>query len=165
MQEERWQVLHVITNHEKKVAHLLSLRSLEHCLPVYTERSRWSDRTVTLERPLFPGYIFVRLSPESRLTAVSVPGALKLLGKNGTETVDSVEIDRIRKALAGGYSLRPHPHITAGSRVRLRRGIFEGVTGIVTQLRRDCTVVMELLAIEHSFSLEADINDLDILDA
>ena len=65
-----WSALQVKTNQEKRVAQHLQIRSVEHYLPVYTERSRWSDRTVTLERPLFPGYLFVRLSGENRLPTI-----------------------------------------------------------------------------------------------
>ena len=66
MHESRWCVLYVITNHEKRVAQHLTARSLEHYLPLYTERSRWTDRVVSLERPLFAGYVFVRFAPEAR---------------------------------------------------------------------------------------------------
>ncbi len=95
MNEDPWSVLHVITNHEKKVAQQLAVRSLEHYLPLYSERSRWTDRTVTLERPLFPGYVFVRYSPETRVSLIAVPGALRLLGTERSETVQGAEIERI----------------------------------------------------------------------
>lgn len=73
MKNEPWRVLQVIANHEKKVARQLDVRSLEHYLPLYTDRSRWTDRTVTLQRPLFPGYVFVRFPLEARLTVLSTP--------------------------------------------------------------------------------------------
>lgn len=163
MNEEPWHVLHVIANHEKKVARHLAVRSLEYYLPLYTERSRWTDRTVTLERPLFPGYIFVRVSPETRISIISTPGALKLLGDGRTRTVDSAEIARIREGLANGYVLRPHPQISTGTRVRVRRGIFAGMEGTVTELRRNCNVVIGLSAVERYFSLETELHDIEVL--
>jgi transcription antitermination factor NusG len=159
----QWHVLHVVANHEKRVALHLSLRSLEHYLPLYTERSRWSDRTVTLEKPLFPGYVFVCFSPETRLRVITTPGVLKLLGNKGEDLVDCTEIDRIREALATGYVLRPHPGISAGARARVRRGIFEGMEGIVSELRRNCSVIIRLSAAEQYFSLEADLRDIEVL--
>jgi len=159
----QWRALHVIANHEKKVTRHLSLRSLEYYLPLYSERSRWSDRTVTIERPLFPGYVFVRFPPESRLSVVSTPGVLKLLGNKGAEIVACAEIDRIRGALAAGHVLRPHPGISAGTRVRVCRGIFEGVEGTVSELRRSCTVIIGLSGVERYFSLEANLSDIEVL--
>ena len=159
----QWHVLQVIANHEKRVALHLSIRSLEHYLPLYTDRSRWSDRTVTLERPLFPGYVFVHFSPETRLPVITTPGVLKLLGNKGVGIVDCGEIDRIREALTKGYVLRPHPGISVGTRVRVCSGIFAGQEGIVSELRRHCSVVIGLSAVEQYFSLEAEIRDIEVL--
>src|SRR5271157_139138 len=55
MPSNPWHVLHVISNHEKKVAQHLDVRSVEHYLPLYTEQVKWTDRTVVAERPLFSG--------------------------------------------------------------------------------------------------------------
>jgi transcription antitermination factor NusG len=163
MLNEPWHVLHVIANHESRVARHLTGRSLEHYLPLYSERSRWTDRTVTLERPLFPGYVFVRFQSQSRLSVISTPSVLRILGDSCSETVDSTEIDRIRDSLAKGYILRPHTRIPAGTHVRICRGIFTDMEGIVTEMRRTCTVIIALSAADHCFSLEADIGDIEVV--
>ena len=93
MHESPWHVLHVIANHEKRVAQHLSVRSLEHYLPLYTERSRWTDRSVVLDRPLFAGYVFVRFSLHARLCVISTPGVIRLLGDHECDTVNAEEID------------------------------------------------------------------------
>ena len=77
--------------------------------------------------------------------------------------VDCAEIDRIRKALASGCVLRPHPGISVGMRVRVRRGIFQDVEGVVAELRRDCNVVLALSAAQQFFSLQVDLNDIEVL--
>ncbi len=163
MNDEPWHVLHVIVNHENRVAQHLVGRSLEHYLPLYLERSKWTDRTVTLERPLFPGYVFVRFPLGSRLVVLSTPGVLKILGDGGIDTVGSAEINRIRESLASGCILRPHHQVPMGTRVRIRRGIFADMEGVVTELRRTCTVVIALSAAERCFSLETDIDDVEVL--
>ncbi|MGD0911738.1 MAG: transcription termination/antitermination NusG family protein [Terracidiphilus sp.] len=163
MTNQPWNVLHVSANHEKKVAQHLAVRCLENYLPLYKERSRWTDRAVTLERPLFPGYVFVRFTPASRLSVISTPGTLRLLSGFGVETVDSAEIDRIRQSLDSGCVLRPHPRINTGTRVLVCRGIFEGTEGIVTELRRDCRVILSLAGVRQYFSLDIDLRDIEVL--
>lgn len=163
MGQSPWHVLHVSANQEKKAAQHLSIRAIEHYLPLYTERSRWSDRTVKLERPLFSGYVFVRFSPESRISVISTPGVIRILGNGSTDTVSSEELDRIRAGLASGYLLRPHPNVDIGTRVRVRSGVFEGAHGVVTELRQRCRVVLELAAVRQSFSLEVGWEDIEIL--
>jgi transcription antitermination factor NusG len=160
----QWHVLHVVPNHEKKVALHLVHRSIEHFLPLYTEKSRWTDRNVTLQRPLFPGYIFVRYTQDTRRTVITLPGALKILGRKGCEEVTIEEVERIRTALASGYVLRPHPTISVGTRVRVCNGIFEGTEGIVLELRSSCKVILSMAAVQQCYSLETDIRNVEILD-
>lgn len=164
MDERPWFVLQVLTNQEKRVAKNLALRSLEHYLPLYSERSRWSDRIVNLERPLFGGYVFTRFAPQSRLAVISTPGVLRLLGDAERDTVPAREIERIREGLACGDLLRPHGGAPVGSRVRVIRGPFQGVEGIVTDLRKTCKVVLSLSATRQCFSLEVDLTDIDVLE-
>jgi transcription antitermination factor NusG len=162
--KDSWRAVQVLTNHEKRVAQRLAYRSLEHDLPLYVERSEWTDRTVTLERPLFPGYLFTRFPPQSRLELLSTPGVIHLLGKGLNDSIPGAEIERIRTAIAQGYSLRPHPRIRIGMCVRIKRGIFASVKGIVTELRHSCRVVLELSGVDQCFSLEAKPEDLEVLD-
>ena len=163
MHQGPWHVLHVVANHEKQVARHLSIRSVEHYLPLYTERSRWTDRIVTIERPLFLGYVFVQLTPQNKLPLISTPGVIRLLGNYDNGIVTSDEISRIRQGLESGCILRPHPNVQVGTPVRVREGAFAGVEGIVTQLRQRCKVVISLAAVEQSFSLEIDLCDVEVL--
>jgi hypothetical protein len=50
-----------------------------------------------------------------------------------------------------------------GMPVRVREGAFAGVEGIVTQLRQRCKVIISLAAVQQSFSLEADLRDVEVL--
>lgn len=163
MYERQWYVLHVVANHEKRVAQHLAVRSVEHYLPLYQETSRWTDRTVQLKRPLFTGYVFTRFSPQQRLSVISVPGVLHLLGDTITDTVSAEELERIRLALMTGYSLRPHPRLAIGTEVQVRGGVFDGVKGLVAELRRECKVVIAVAAVQQCFSLEVGIDQIELL--
>ena len=162
--EVPWRALQVMTNHEKRVAQRLTARSLDFYLPLYMQMSKWTDRTVRLERPLFPGYVFIRFFPSERLSVVSTPGVLHVVGSGLGETIPVVEIEKIRSALAQGMSLRPHRNIAAGMRVRITSGIFEGATGIVTELRQQCRVVIALSGVDQCFSLDARIDEIEVIE-
>lgn len=163
MHSSPWHVLHVLSNHEKRVAQHLIVRSVEHYLPLYSERVRWTDRTVVAERPLFSGYVFARFTPNDRIAVISTPGVLRLLGDQSWDMVHDEELAQIRTGLATGLSLRPHRGLTVGTKVRVRNGVFAGVEGVVTELRKQCRVVITLAAVRQSFSLEAAIDELDVL--
>jgi len=158
-----WRALQVVANHEKRVAQHLTTRSLEHYLPLYSQKSHWTDRTVVLKRPLFPGYVFVRFIQQKKPTVVSTPGVLHLVGNGPAATISCIEMEKIRAALTDGYCLQPHPRVDAGMRVRIRSGIFEGTEGLVTDLRQGCKVVLALSGVEQCFSLEVQIRDIETL--
>ena len=164
MQESPWHVLHVAANHEKRIVQHLNIRAVEHYLPLYTERSRWTDRTVQLDRPLFAGYVFVRFSSRQKLSVISIPGVLNVLGGNGCDTVSPEELDRIRLALTDDYPLRPHSWLAVGMHVRVRGGVFDGVRGLVTEMRGHCKVVIALSAVQQCFSLEMGMDQLELLE-
>ena len=158
-----WHVLHVRSNHEKLVAQHLTVRAVEHYLPLYSERVKWTDRSVVTERPLFSGYVFARFSPRDRIMVISVPGVVCSLGDDEGSLVSCSEIDRIREGLSSGLLLRPHPNVPVGERVRVRGGIFAGAEGVVTEFRHQCKVVIALAAVRQSFSLEMDLGDVEVL--
>jgi len=158
-----WNAPHVISNHEKRVTQHLVVRSVEHYLPLYAERVKWTDRTVVTERPLFSGYVFARFSPQSRISVISTPGVLRLLGDEESGTVSCEELARIRDGLASGLLLRPHPSVSVGTRVRVRDGVFAGAEGIVTEFRRQCRVIIMLSATRECFSLEVELDELEVL--
>ncbi len=163
MFENFWCVLHVTANHEKRVVQHLDARAVENYLPLYNERSQWTDRAVQLQRPLFAGYVFTRFTPQQKLSILSVPGVLRLLCGNGYQTVSCEELDRIRLGLEHGYVLRPHPCVSIGTHVRVHGGVFDGVHGLVTELRRECKVVIGLSAVQQCFSLEVQADQLEVL--
>jgi transcriptional antiterminator NusG len=158
-----WYVLHVISNHEKKVAQHLTARSVEHYLPVYATRVKWTVRTVITERPLFSGYVFARFPLLTRRTVISVPGVLRLLGDEGKDMVSCAELLRIRTGLDTGLRIQPHPMVAVGTKVRVRNGVFAGVEGVVTELRKSCKVIITLAAVQQCFSLELDADEMDVL--
>src|SRR5581483_10060340 len=72
--ERRWYAAYTCANHEKSVAKQLEARSVEPFLPVYEKLSRWKDRRVKVQLPLFSGYVFVRMRLEEKLRVLQVPG-------------------------------------------------------------------------------------------
>jgi transcription antitermination factor NusG len=101
---QMWTFLYVTANHEKQVSKFLSAHNVIHYLPLYEERSRWSDREVSIERPVFPGYLFVRFRPEQRRFVLGAPGVVCLTGESDKSgTISDADIERLRKAIALGY--------------------------------------------------------------
>src|SRR5882724_6149428 len=126
-----WCVAYTSANHEKRVSEQLLQRGIEHFLPQYESVRRWKDRRMTLQVPLFPGYVFVRLALCERLRVLQVPGVACLIGFNGIPAIlPDKEIESLKISAAAHFRAEPHPYLTIGRRVRIKRGALQGVVGI-----------------------------------
>ena len=95
---------------------------------------------------------------------LAVPGALAVVGGTGGEPAPLP--DATIDALRFGLQLRqaqPHPLLTVGQRVRIRSGALAGFDGIVVRNKNGCRVVMTLEYIMQSYSVEVDMDDLELL--
>lgn len=160
-----WFALYTTPRHEKRVAQHLGLREIEHFLPLYFARRRWSDGSrVTLELPLFPGYLFVHIQRQERVRVLEVPGALAIV--IGTGGAPAALPDATIQALRLGLETRtaePYALPAAGQRVRVHTGAFAGMEGVVLRNKNRCRVVLTLEQIMRSFSVELDLDDLELL--
>jgi transcription antitermination factor NusG len=161
----KWFALYTTSRHEKRVAQHLSQRQIEYYLPIYRSERRWSDGSrVTLELPLFPGYLFIHIPRSERGRVLAVPGALTVVGGTGGEPAPLP--DATIDALRAGLKLRPaqpHPLTTAGQKVRIRSGALSGFEGVVVRSKNGFRVVLTLEHIMQSYSVEVDLEDLEPL--
>ena len=163
----KWFAVYTLPRHEKRVEQYLSVREIEHYLPLYHPRRRWSDgTTVTLDLPLFPGYIFVRIDRSERVRVLEVPGVLNVVGGPGRQpaSLPEGEIEGLRS----GLHLRraePHPLLTVGQRARIRTGALAGMEGVVVRQKGSLRVVLTVNLILQSVAVEVDGTELEAIDS
>jgi transcription antitermination factor NusG len=162
-----WFAVYTSPRHEKRVGQYLSQKEIEHYVPLYQARRKWRDGSkVTVDLPLFPGYVFVRIDRSERVRVLQVPGVLSVVGGTGRQpaSMPDAEID----ALRAGLSLRhaePHPLLTVGQRARIRSGALAGMVGIVVRRKNSLRVVLTMDLIRQSVAVEVDGAELETLDA
>lgn len=161
--EKRWYAAYTRANHEKGVSEQLELRSIESFLPLYEKVSRWKDRRVRLELPLFSGYVFVLMALEEKLRVLQVPGLVHLVGFRQPAPINAEQMQVLRSGLNGSLHAEPWPYLTAGRRVRLKAGPFRGLEGVLTRKKTGFRFVLSLELIQRSIGVEVD--GLDIEDA
>lgn len=159
--EERWYAAYVCANHEKRVAAQLTTWAVEHFLPLYSSVRRWKDRRVTLDLPLFPGYVFVRLALRDRLRVVQIPRVVRLVGFNGLPAaLPDTEMEIMRSGLSEQLRAVPYPFLTVGRRIRISSGPFAGLEGILKRRRSGFRVVVSLDLIQRSVAVDVDAADV-----
>lgn len=152
-----WYVLRVRSNHERTAAAHLRSRGLEEFTPTYRTERQWSDRKKHVELCLFPGYVFCRLDASDRLPALSVPGAVGLVGfGTGPSPVPEEEIESVRQMVSSGLLVAPWPFLRTGQRVLVERGPLTGVEGILQEVKKTFRLVVSIEMLQRSVSAEVD---------
>lgn len=155
----QWYALYTRSRHEKFIEAELGKRSIEAFLPTRKVKRRWSDRTVTIEEPLFKSYIFVKTDfMTNRLDVLKIKGAVKFVsaGVNPISVEDSV-VDSLKRIIQFEIPIDPFPYLDKGDRVCVKSGPFAGTEGYIVQKdNKKCQLVISISAIKSSISVKID---------
>jgi transcription antitermination factor NusG len=159
--EPRWYAAYTSANHEKRIAEQLGLRDVEHFLPLYASVRRWKDRRVTLQMPLFPGYVFVHLALRDRSQLMQIPGFVHLVSFGGQPVaLQEKDIDALQTCQTRGHHLEQHPYLQAGLRARVKSGPLQGLEGIILRRKNRTRFILSFDQIMRSVAAEIDETDL-----
>jgi transcription antitermination factor NusG len=157
MSDGAWYALYTRHQHERAVVGSVTRRGIEAFLPLHNTYSRWSDRVKTIQRPLFPCYVFVRMEARWHSTVLQTPGVHFIVGNSvGPCPIPGEEIAAIARSLHNKILLEPWPFLTAGDRVRIKTGPMEGVEGILIRKKNNDRLVLSVGLLQRSVALEID---------
>ena len=160
--ERRWFATFTLPQNEKSVLKQLDLREVESFLPTYETVRVWKNRQrkkVTL--PLFPTYLFVRISREERSRVLQCPGVLHIVG-NSREPLPlpDAEVELLRSDL-GRHALEPFRDLVIGERVRIRHGVMKGVEGTLVRRSGGHRFVLTIEMINQHAAIEVNAEDME----
>jgi transcription antitermination factor NusG len=154
---DAWFVAQVAPGLERSVGSLLEYKGYQQFAPRYLSRMRWSDRIKIREKPLFPGYVFVR-TPGTTVGGLvcSTPGVVRILSFGGRPSaVPDSEIDAVRRFTLLGKPL-PAGHLNVGQKVEIRDGPFAGIVGIIRKIRDRACLIVSVELISQSIYVDVD---------
>jgi transcription termination/antitermination protein NusG len=152
-----WYAVQTRPRHEKKVAfELQNQKEITAFLPLCSSTRQWSDRRVVLDMPLFPGYVFVRITRDlhMRVAVLRTLGVAGFVGPRGIGApIPDAQIDSVQAVLTRGIPFSPFPFLDIGQRVRIRDGSLQGVEGILTAVNGDNSLVISVELIQRSLAI------------
>ena len=156
-----WYACYTRGRHEKKVASHLDSRRIETFLPVHRLEVQWSDRRKTVDRPLFPSYVFARFRTDELPQVLSTRGLVTILRAGGAPAViPDEEIQNVRRFADAvtGYRIIPEREILiqAGDRVRVLTGPFAGIEGLAVLRRGRRHLIVALSTVGEGLTVDLD---------
>jgi transcription antitermination factor NusG len=116
-----------------------------------------------VELPLFPCYLFVKISREARGRVLGVPGVVSIVGSpNEPWPLRSSEIEALRLGSTMGV-VAPHPYLKIGEKIRIKNGPMAGMEGILTRKKNELRFVLTLEVIMRSVVVEVQADDIEVV--
>ena len=118
--------------------------------PFIRRRRSHARRVTDVLRPLFPGYLFVKIDPDlHRWRPILSTYGVRSLVRCGDalSLIDDAFIQALRARESDGVIVRPASPYQVGQQVRVVAGAFDGLVATIIELQeRDrLTVLMQLL--------------------
>lgn len=154
--DQEWFAVQTLPRYEKKVEAELGRKDVEVFLPLYSCERQWSDRRRTIQSPLFPSYLFVRIlwTLDSRTRVLRTNGVLQFVGcQISGQPVSEREIESVRTLVEQRVHFEHHPFLTMGQRVRIRGSSLDGIEGVLLAKNSDLSLVVSVSILQRSLAI------------
>jgi len=159
-----WWVVHTKARNEKALAASLERRRIGYYLPLVNTIRRYGGRTVRLQLPLFPSYLFLAGKDEERYATLMTHRAAAVIRVADQERLKKELTQIYRLTVSNEAVLNLYPGLRRGRRCRVARGSLAGLEGVILQRRDQCRMYVSVEALGQSAELEIDPSLLEALD-
>jgi transcription antitermination factor NusG len=152
--ENQWFALHVRTRMEYRVSSILRAKGYEEFLPTH----KVTRKRMACQVPLFPGYLFLRVTPRACGLIVTTPGVIRIVEFGGKPApIDPEEIRSVQLIVNSGAPIYAAQGLELGDKVYIEQGPLQGAVGIVTSFRAKQRLIVSITMMMRSVA--AEVND------
>ena len=159
--EKHWYAVHTKSRHEKLVHNLVSHNNIEAYLPIKKLLRKWSDRKKIIEFPLFTGYLFVNMPLIDKNKVLHTKGVVRILGNQGPDIIPEEQIQSLKLFEQHEVEVDPYLHLQPGSLIKVAKGPLKGCTGVLIKKKNKYRLVVNLMVLQQSASVEIDASDIE----
>ena len=159
MKDVDWFVAYTYPNAEKKINSQLIMQNIDTYLPLQKVIRQWSRGKKQLEVPLFPNYIFVKVTPKQWSHVLSVPGIVRFVTSEKKPAVISEgEINTVKMLLSEQYEVCiDNEGLDIGNKVKVITGPLMGMEGVLVGKRGEKRFVVNLKSLDRVLSISIPI--------
>ena len=106
-ENRKWFAVHTKPRFEKRLTEILTRKKIENYCPINKVQRQWSDRAKLVNEPLFPYFVFIKITECELLSLKQIDGVINFVYWLGRPAIirDS-EIDAIRQFLDEHSNIR-----------------------------------------------------------
>jgi transcription antitermination factor NusG len=160
--EPRWFACHTKPRCEKKFASLLAVEKFSHYLPLVPSVRRYRDQTKRFTKPLFPGYVFTEIPPETKSRVYQQDLLVRAIWIED-QAGFLRQLDDVKVVVSSGLELSLHPLLKKGTRVKVAGGPLYGIEGIVDDPANPKGVIIAVDVLQQGLLVRMPLEDLQIL--
>ena len=158
--ERTWYVLHVKPRTEKKVMLYLERYSCFRYLPLVLKVTKVQRRKVRRLIPVFPGYVFTRLSPEERVEMLKTNLIVRTIYVTRPREMIH-QLRQIEHAAKHAPDMRRAQLFKTGDYVRVTSGPMRGTEGYVHREGANATICLNVEILGAAVELSVSPEDLE----
>lgn len=162
MSELLWFVAHVRPRCEKKLVEHCGREGLSTTLPVYKTAHKYRGKTAVFTKPLFPGYVFLKLFTEQRQKVYQSDYVANLLDVPDQQVFEE-QLGEILTALDTELEIQLCPTIGIGTKVKIVNGPLRGMEGWVEDRFGMSIVLLRLEFIGQAAAIKVEATDLELI--
>ena len=161
----KWYVVYTRNQHEKKVFKDSIKMNIVAFLPMEKRVRYWSDRKKIIDSPLFPNYVFLKLSNREYFSILGHPSVVQFV-KQGNElsTISDEQIQSVQTIIDKQmeYNIKRYcPE--KGSVVQIMSGPLKGFFGEVVRTNNETHAIIRIREIWQSIYVKIDRDALVIV--
>lgn len=162
MSEVFWYVAHVRPRCEKKLVQYCEREGFATTLPCYRSVKRYRGKQAVFFKPLFPGYVFLRLTPSQRQPVYQSDYVANLLDVPDQAQFEA-QLEDILAALDTEVEVRLAPTIGPGVKVRIKSGPLQGMEAWVESRSGMSEALLRLDFIGQAAAVRVDATQLELI--
>jgi len=155
-----WYLVYTLPKHERRICSNFVQTGIDFFFPLKKVLRQWADRKKWVEVPLFPSYIFVRVSKRDRPKVFGVRGVLKFISNDGSPTLVGENVINSIKLMLFGNPEATNESFSAGQLLYIRSGPMAGLSGILIEKKGRYRIAMRLHAMNQTIVAEVSSEDI-----
>jgi transcription termination/antitermination protein NusG len=159
---ERWFVIHTKPRWEKKFADYCYKREINYYLPLQKSIKEYGKRKVVFTKPLFPGYTFVKCTLSDKSILLRSGSVVRFI-KVPDEKELLTDLKNIYDTLSYDVPVKPHAYVKEGYTVKINKGPYVGVEGIVLDADNPTEVIIGIHLIQQAVCIQVSPTDIELV--